>query len=44
MLKTTDEILKNVNLALENLSYDRRPASLYAPVQYVLFFCIFAPR
>ena len=36
MLKTTDEILKNVNLALENLSYDRRPASLYAPVQYVL--------
>ena len=36
MLRTTDEILKNVNLALENLAYERKPASLYAPVQYVL--------
>ena len=31
-----DEILSKVNKALANLSYDRRPASLYAPVEYVL--------
>jgi geranylgeranyl diphosphate synthase type II len=31
-----DEILSLVNKSLDNLSYDRRPASLYAPVKYVL--------
>lgn len=31
-----DEILKLVNDFLDNLPYDRKPASLYAPVRYVL--------
>lgn len=31
-----DEILKLVNDFLDNLPYDRQPASLYAPVRYVL--------
>ncbi len=33
---TSDEILKKVNSALEQLPYDRRPQSLYEPIQYVL--------
>ena len=33
---TSDEILKKVNLALDTLPYDRRPASLYEPIRYVL--------
>ncbi|MCR4604051.1 MAG: polyprenyl synthetase family protein [Prevotella sp.] len=31
-----DDILNKVNEALEALSYDRQPASLYEPVKYVL--------
>lgn len=31
-----DELLKLVNTYLDNLTYDRRPASLYAPIRYVL--------
>ena len=33
---TADEILKLVNDYLGNLPYDRQPASLYAPIRYVL--------
>ena len=33
---SSDDILKMVNEALEILPYNRRPASLYAPVKYVL--------
>ncbi|MBQ9672036.1 MAG: polyprenyl synthetase family protein [Prevotella sp.] len=33
---TSEEILKKVNEALEQLSYDRRPKSLYEPISYVL--------
>ncbi len=33
---TSEEILKTVNEALDGLSYDRKPASLYEPVKYVL--------
>jgi len=33
---SSEEILKMVNEALEALPYDRRPASLYEPVKYVL--------
>jgi len=36
MLYNSDDILNKVNEALEALSYDRQPASLYAPVKYVL--------
>ena len=36
MLYTPNEILDIVNHYLEQLSYDRRPASLYAPIEYVL--------
>jgi geranylgeranyl diphosphate synthase type II len=32
----SEEILKRVNAALDALSYDRQPASLYDPVKYVL--------
>ena len=32
----SEEILKKVNEALEQLPYDRRPASLYDPIRYVL--------
>lgn len=32
----SEEILKLVNSFLENLPYDRKPASLYEPVKYVL--------
>ena len=35
-MKTSNEILQVVNDFLTGLSYDRRPASLYEPVQYVL--------
>lgn len=31
-----DEILKLVNKCLDNLSYDRKPSSLYEPIRYVL--------
>ena len=31
-----DELLKKVNEALDGLKYDRKPATLYAPIQYVL--------
>ena len=33
---TSEELLKNVNEALDNLVYDRLPASLYEPIKYVL--------
>ncbi len=33
---TSEEILKKVNEALDRLPYDRRPASLYEPIRYVL--------
>ena len=33
---TSEEILKKVNEALEQLPYDRRPKSLYEPISYVL--------
>ena len=33
---TSEEILRQVNAALDALPYDRRPASLYEPVKYVL--------
>jgi len=36
MLYNADDILNKVNEAVEALSYDRQPASLYAPVKYVL--------
>ncbi|MCR5679682.1 MAG: polyprenyl synthetase family protein [Prevotella sp.] len=32
----SEELLKEVNKALEGLSYDRKPQSLYEPVRYVL--------
>jgi geranylgeranyl diphosphate synthase type II len=33
---TSDELLKKVNEALDNVVYDRQPASLYEPIKYVL--------
>lgn len=33
---TSEELLKKVNEALDNLVYDRQPASLYDPIRYVL--------
>ncbi len=36
MIYAPDEILSQVNNALEALPYDRRPQSLYEPVKYVL--------
>ncbi len=33
---TPDEILQMVNAYIDHLPYDRKPASLYAPIQYVL--------
>ena len=36
MMKTSDEILKLVNDFLASLPYERKPKSLYAPVEYVL--------
>ena len=33
---TAEEILNKVNEFLANLSYDRKPASLYEPIKYVL--------
>jgi geranylgeranyl diphosphate synthase type II len=33
---SSDEILQLVNDYLDHLPYDRKPASLYEPVQYVL--------
>ncbi len=35
-MKTADEILSMVNDFLARLSYDRKPASLYEPIRYVL--------
>ena len=36
MIYTADEILSKVNAFIEQLPNDRKPANLYAPVQYVL--------
>ena len=33
---TSDELLKKVNEALDNVVYDRQPASLYDPIKFVL--------
>ena len=33
---TSEKLLKKVNEALDNLVYDRQPASLYDPIKYVL--------
>ena len=33
---SSDELLNKVNEAIESLPYDRQPASLYAPIRYVL--------
>ncbi len=33
---TSEDLLKKVNEALDNLVYDRKPASLYDPIKYVL--------
>ena len=33
---TSEELLKKVNEALDNVVYDRQPASLYEPIKYVL--------
>ncbi|EFC75371.1 MAG: polyprenyl synthetase family protein [Prevotella buccae] len=35
-MKTTDELLQLINRYLDSLPYDRKPASLYAPIKYVL--------
>ncbi len=35
-MHTSDELLTEVNHFLDNLPYDRRPASLYEPIRYVL--------
>ena len=35
-MRTSNEILQVVNDFLTRLPYDRQPASLYEPVQYVL--------
>lgn len=35
-MKTADELLQLINRYLDNLPYDRKPASLYAPIKYVL--------
>ena len=36
MIKTSNEILKSVNDFLDHLPYERKPASLYDPIRYVL--------
>ena len=35
-MKSSEELLKKVNEALENLAYDRQPRTLYDPIRYVL--------
>jgi geranylgeranyl diphosphate synthase type II len=35
-MMTSEEILRVVNEGLESLAYDRKPASLYEPIRYVL--------
>lgn len=35
-MKTADEFLQLINRYLDSLPYDRKPASLYAPIKYVL--------
>ena len=35
-MKTADELLQLINRYLDSLPYDRKPASLYAPIKYVL--------
>lgn len=35
-MMTSEEILRIVNKGLESLAYDRKPASLYEPIRYVL--------
>ena len=36
MMYSSDELLKMVNAALEALTYDRKPSTLYDPIKYVL--------
>ena len=33
---TSNEILEKVNKFIDQLTYDRRPTSLYEPIEYVL--------
>lgn len=35
-MNTSEEILRKVNQSLDTLSYDRKPATLYEPIRYVL--------
>lgn len=35
-MKTPEELIEMVNNAIANLDYDRRPATLYNPIRYVL--------
>lgn len=35
-MKTSDELIKMVNKAIEEIEYDRQPMALYAPMKYVL--------
>ena len=35
-MKTADELLQLINRYLDSLPYDRKPASLYAPIKYAL--------
>ena len=35
-MNTSDELLQKVNAFIEQLPYDRQPASLYEPIRYVL--------
>ena len=35
-MKTSNEILNSINAFIEKLPYDRKPYSLYEPIQYVL--------
>ena len=36
MMYSSEELLKKVNAALEALTYDRKPSTLYDPIKYVL--------
>ena len=36
IMYSSEELLKKVNEALENLAYDRQPYTLYEPIRYVL--------
>ena len=35
-MRTSEELLKKVNEALDGIKYDRQPATLYDPIKYVL--------